>query len=88
MTVCNGLVGSVKRHAGHVLGQYIHETLGCSLKRQSVGQAIVMFRPCLMDAILDCYAAAGTDMRLANYLLLALAAFQFPFSFLLAYRPV
>lgn len=30
----------------------------------------------------------GTDMRLANYLLLALAAFQFPFSFLLAYRPV
>jgi hypothetical protein len=33
-------------------------------------------------------AAAGTDMRLANYLLLALAAFQFPFSFLLAYRPM
>ena len=33
-------------------------------------------------------AASGTDMRLANYLLLALAAFQFPFSFLLAYRPM
>lgn len=33
-------------------------------------------------------AATGTDMRLANYLLLALAAFQFPFSFLLAYRPM
>jgi hypothetical protein len=30
----------------------------------------------------------GTDMRMANYLLLALAIFQFPFSFWLAYRPV
>jgi hypothetical protein len=30
----------------------------------------------------------GTDMRMANYLLLALGAFQFPFTFFLAYRPV
>jgi hypothetical protein len=32
--------------------------------------------------------SAGTDMRMANYLLLALAIFQLPFSFWLAYRPV
>jgi hypothetical protein len=32
--------------------------------------------------------AVGTDIKVANYLLLALAAFQFPFSFLLAYRPM
>eukprot|EP00775_Hariotina_reticulata_P005880 gene5880-6121_t len=29
----------------------------------------------------------GADMRMANYLLLAFAAFQFPFAFWLAYRP-
>eukprot|EP00879_Flechtneria_rotunda_P033187 GHRR01036732.1.p1 GENE.GHRR01036732.1~~GHRR01036732.1.p1 ORF type:complete len:249 (+),score=56.41 GHRR01036732.1:283-1029(+) len=31
--------------------------------------------------------AYGTDLRLANYLLLGLALFQFPFIFWLAYRP-
>jgi hypothetical protein len=43
---------------------------------------------CMSACAVPPAAAAGTDMRLANYLLLALAAFQFPFSFLLAYRPM
>lgn len=43
---------------------------------------------CVCARLVAVCQCVGTDMRLANYLLLALAAFQFPFSFLLAYRPV
>lgn len=46
-----------------------------------MSRTLVLLRGC-------CMHLAGTDMRMANYLLLALAIFQFPFSFWLAYRPV
>jgi hypothetical protein len=49
---------------------------------------VIQHRPMADTMQYVCCLCVGTDMRLANYLLLALAAFQFPFSFLLAYRPV
>lgn len=69
---------------GFLAGKWGYYALGAY---GSLAMAIFMVKT-MKRVIFQETRAYGTDMRLANYLLLALAAFQFPFSFLLAYRPM
>eukprot|EP00882_Tetradesmus_deserticola_P010921 GHRQ01011546.1.p1 GENE.GHRQ01011546.1~~GHRQ01011546.1.p1 ORF type:complete len:372 (+),score=124.71 GHRQ01011546.1:600-1715(+) len=70
--------------AGFLAGKWGYYALGAY---GSLCMAIFMVKT-MKRVIFQETRTYGTDMRTANYLLLALAVFQFPFSFWLAYRPV